>query len=283
MLNNEILREAVYTSRIEGSYETIASTIKLYNTNKEPQNKSEQMPYNMIKLYNQYDNGIDNLNLETLQQIFSVINFNTNDTININDSCLRNDFVYVCNSSGKPIYKAPSPNEVPRLIEEFFDYYNNINENYNIYDVYSKIHWDFVKIHPFFDGNGRTARFLAHMAILKTGNIQYKNISITTEIYKNLSYYYKALNRETPTKFREFIELVIKSVTKKYDLNFGVGLSQSQKDFLNNTKYYNISLAKYANKYNLDLNKAIEELTELEELGFIKDNGKNDYIKIKLI
>ena len=283
MLNNEILREAVYTSKIEGSYETVASTVKLYNTNKEPKNKSEQMPYNMLKLYNKYNNGIDKLNLEILQDIFNIINFNTNDKITINDNCLRNDYVYVCNSSGKIIYKAPPSSEVPNLMKDFFNYYNNIDENDNIYDVYCKIHWDFVKIHPFFDGNGRTARFLSHMAILKTGNTQYKNISITTEIYKNLSYYYKTLNRKTPTKFREFIELVIKSVTKRYDLNFGVGLSKSQRDFLNNSKYYSISLSKYANKYKLDLNKAIEELTELEELGFIKDNGENDYIKLKLI
>ena len=44
----------------------------------------------------------------------------------------------------------------------------------------------------------------------------------------------------------------IKSVYKKYDLKFGTQLSLSQKDFLNNSKYYNISLSKYANKYNLE-------------------------------
>lgn len=282
MLNKEILNEAVYTSRIEGSTETVASTVKLYN-NKQPKNKSEQMPYNMLKLYEKYNNGINILNLDILQDIFSIITFNTNDKIKPYDNYLRNDFVYVCNSSGKVVYKAPPANDVPKLIENFINYYNSINENDNIYDVYCKVHWDFVKIHPFFDGNGRTARFLSHMAILKTGNTQYKNISITTEIYKNLSYYYKTLNRESPTKFREFVELVIKSVYKKYDFKFGTQLSSSQKDFLNNSKYYNISLSKYANKYNLELDKAIKELTELEELGFIKDNGENDYIKLKLM
>lgn len=78
----------------------------------------------------------------------------------------------------------------------------------------------------FFDGNGRKARILSHMDILKMCNTQYKNIFITTEIYKGLNYYYKTLNRETPTKFRKFIEFVIKSVSKKYDLKSSASLSQ---------------------------------------------------------
>ncbi len=70
----------------------------------------------MIKLYNKYNNGIDKLNLKILQEIFKIINFNTNDKININDNCLRDDFIYVCNISEKAVYKASQINEVHKLI-----------------------------------------------------------------------------------------------------------------------------------------------------------------------
>ena len=278
-ISKEIFCEVVYSSRIEGSKETVASTIKLCKDNITPKNKSEQMPYNMLKLYNKYPKGISFLNLDILQDIFDTITYKTNDAIKPGDKCLRNDFVYVVDGKGSTIYKAPPAEDVPKLIKEFINYYNSIKVGDNPYDVYSKLHWDFVKIHPFFDGNGRTARFLAHMGVIKTGEKEYKNISITTEIYKNISYYYKTLNRLNPKNFRDFIELVMTSVRKRFDLDFGVQLSDSQRDFLNNPKFNNISLIKYAQKYNLESNVAIEELNELEELGFIKYNEDNDYIK----
>lgn len=279
--NKELLKEALHTSRIEGSQETITSLLEvLRNT---PQNKSEQMPYNMLMLHSKYKDGLPYLDLEILQDIFSIIIYNTNPNVTSNTNCIRNDTVYVCNSKGDVIYTAPPADKVTDLIGEFIQCYNSITEELNIYDVYTKIHWDFVKIHPFFDGNGRTARFLAHMAVLKAGGYQYKEISITTEIYRNLSYYYKALNRLSPTKFREFIEAIMKSVVARYDLKFGTQLSDTQRDFLNNKKFNNISISKYANKYNLPFETAINEITELEELGFVKDNGDNDYIKLKNI
>lgn len=281
-INNEILCEAVYTSRIEGSLETVASTIKLNNSNNPPKDKSEQMPYNMLKLYSKYSTGIPTLNLDILQDIFDIINYKTSKEIKLGDPCLRDDYVYVKDNRDNIIYTPPKSEEVPNLINDFIDYYNSISVEDNLYDVYSKVHWDFVKIHPFIDGNGRTARFLAHMAVLKTGNTIYKNISITTEIYRNLSYYYETLQEKNQESFREFIELVMKSVVKRYDLKFGVQLSDSQRDFLNNPKFNSISLNKYMKKYKLGIYVAIEELRELRELGFIEKRDKS-YIKLNLL
>ena len=36
-------------------------------------------------------------------------------------------------------------------------------------DIYADLHLNFVTIHPFFDGNGRMARLLANLPVLKSG------------------------------------------------------------------------------------------------------------------
>ncbi|OQX01210.1 MAG: hypothetical protein BWK80_60385, partial [Desulfobacteraceae bacterium IS3] len=44
----------------------------------------------------------------------------------------------------------------------------NISEN-DALSAYSELHIAFVRIHPFFDGNGRIARLVANIPVLKSG------------------------------------------------------------------------------------------------------------------
>ena len=76
----------------------------------------------------------------------------------------RNQNMYVTTSDGKIEYVAASPYEVEREMKKF---YNDISvllkEDLSIEEVFyfaSFIHLIFVKIHPWNDGNGRTARLL---------------------------------------------------------------------------------------------------------------------------
>ena len=60
----------------------------------------------------------------------------------------------------------PSPQQVPDLMEDFFATIANKIET--LEDV-AHIHYDFVKIHPFVDGNGRIARVLMNLALVSLG------------------------------------------------------------------------------------------------------------------
>lgn len=82
--------------------------------------------------------------------------------------------VYAITSSGRQTYiEYASPSVVPALMTELIDDVNSIDTGIvteeNAHSFYAKIHMGFVHIHPFWDGNGRLARLLANIPLLKAG------------------------------------------------------------------------------------------------------------------
>ncbi|OVE74495.1 hypothetical protein BVX94_00150 [bacterium B17] len=75
---------------------------------------------------------------------------------------------------GKPVYmEYASPNDTPRLmsrwIKEFNRKQSTANSQVKAINVYAWTHLSFVRIHPFFDGNGRIARLIANLPLLRCG------------------------------------------------------------------------------------------------------------------
>jgi Fic family protein len=75
---------------------------------------------------------------------------------------------------GKPVYmEYASPSDTPKLmsrwIKEFNRKLNTASSRTKAVNVYSWTHLSFVRIHPFFDGNGRIARLIANLPLLRCG------------------------------------------------------------------------------------------------------------------
>ncbi|MFS0724668.1 Fic family protein [Paenibacillus sp. 1P07SE] len=82
----------------------------------------------------------------------------------------------------------------------------------------ARLHVDFVKIHPFVDGNGRTARLLLNFELMKNG---YPPIVIEKE---DRAEYYAALDRaHTTGDTLPFIQLVSQSLDKTLDWYLKLG------------------------------------------------------------
>lgn len=74
------------------------------------------------------------------------------------------------------------------------------------------LHGEFVKIHPFVDGNGRTARLLLNFELIKCG---YPPVVIKNE---DRSEYYDALNKaHTTYDYSDFIRIIMKLVEESED------------------------------------------------------------------
>lgn len=73
-----------------------------------------------------------------------------------------------------PVYmEYASPADTPKLmarwIKEFNRKLNTADSRIKAINVYSWAHLSFVRIHPFFDGNGRIARLIANLPLLRCG------------------------------------------------------------------------------------------------------------------
>jgi len=66
-----------------------------------------------------------------------------------------------------------APNHVPALMHAWFElldsYCKADLDKEKALNAYAELHISFVRIHPFFDGNGRIARLVANLPVLKTG------------------------------------------------------------------------------------------------------------------
>jgi len=101
---------------------------------------------------------------------------------------------YVVNSRTREvIYTPPVPLDVPRLMREFVDWFNKGARDISPILVAGISQFQFVHIHPFIDGNGRTARLLSTLILYKTG-YDFKRLFTISEYYdKDRPAYYKAI------------------------------------------------------------------------------------------
>lgn len=97
----------------------------------------------------------------------------------------------------------PTHYEITTLMQELIEEYNNNWRDYHPVVRATLLHGEFVKIHPFIDGNGRTARLLLNFELMKNG---YTPIIIKNE---NRAKYYEILDiAHTTMNYEPFIKLV---------------------------------------------------------------------------
>jgi Fic family protein len=74
---------------------------------------------------------------------------------------------------GKSVYmEYAAPPDVPRLMDRWLSDFNKtrpINRPAKAVSAYVRAHLVFIRIHPFFDGNGRMARLIANLPVLGAG------------------------------------------------------------------------------------------------------------------
>jgi Fic family protein len=111
------------------------------------------------------------------------------------DKCgaYRKSQVVIKNSlSGEVTFRPPLPIAVPVQINELLEFINNMDE---IHPVLKSgiVHYEFVRIHPFVDGNGRVGRALSTHVLFQKGYDIRKFFSLEEYFDKDAASYYTAL------------------------------------------------------------------------------------------
>jgi Fic family protein len=104
----------------------------------------------------------------------------------------RSKPVYVVNREGDIVFTPPNANLVQGQMEDLLEWMSNTSGELNAVICAGIIHYEFVRIHPFVDGNGRTGRALAAIYLYLRGF----DVDFTLDEYynSNRQAYYQALN-----------------------------------------------------------------------------------------
>jgi Fic family protein len=132
----------------------------------------------------------------------------------------RHERVRITGSS----YSPPSPEKVPGFMKEFCKTFKKEpRETLAVIEFSAKAHFNLVDIHPFIDGNGRTARLLMNLVLLRNG------LPPAVILKTDRPGYYAALDAGHKGDLEPFIEMVAKSVERSLDLYLEVLEKPSQK------------------------------------------------------
>lgn len=97
----------------------------------------------------------------------------------------------------------PKHYEINHLMQKLISEYNNDWNDYHPVIKATLLHGEFVKIHPFIDGNGRTSRLLLNLELMNNG---YTPIVIKNE---NRAKYYEVIDlAHTTMNYAPFVEFI---------------------------------------------------------------------------
>lgn len=97
----------------------------------------------------------------------------------------------------------PDALHVESEMQNFINWYQNDGAALHPVERAARVHADFVKIHPFVDGNGRTSRLLMNLELMKSG---FPPVVLPVE--KRLEYYEALDTAHTKNDYEPFLMLI---------------------------------------------------------------------------
>jgi Fic family protein len=244
-LSNALMEESIFSSMIEGATTTRVKAKEMLRKGKKPNNKSEQMILNNYKTI-QYisENKSAEITIHKLFEIHKLVTYNTLEEENCGVFRASNDVLVMNQITGEIVHTPPTFKELGALMTSFCDFFNHNPKEEFIHPIVkaSILHFLIGYIHPFVDGNGRTARALFYWYLLKNGYWLTEYLSISRVILKTKTQYEKAyIHTEIDgLNVSYFIHYQVKVLTQAFeDLKEHLSKKKKEENALN--KYLKIS------------------------------------------
>ncbi len=107
----------------------------------------------------------------------------------------------------------PSPSAISELMKKFASEISELKQNHHPVEYAALLHIKLVNIHPFIDGNGRTARLLMNLALIQTG---YEITIIPPVVRSDYIDALKASNKGNNEPFINFISNMVYESQQDY-------------------------------------------------------------------
>lgn len=193
-LLSSIMEEAIASSQMEGAATTRKVAKEMLRKQAKPKDKSQQMilnNYNTIRYLSEHKN--DNLTPELLLEIHRQITEKTLNDSSDEGRFRTDDNIFVVDGiTGEVAHEPPSHTVIPETVKQLCKFANTDGSFIHPIIKAIIIHFMISYLHPFVDGNGRTARSIFYWYMLKKGYWLTEYLSISRVIYKSKSQYEKA-------------------------------------------------------------------------------------------
>ncbi len=195
-LIGSLMEEAIYSSQMEGAATTRKVAKEMLRKKMTPKDKSQQMianNYQTIQFIVSHKDAL--LTPELLLQIHQLMTEHTMQDPQ-EAGCFRsnNDVVVENGITHETVHTPPTFEEIPNFVEDLCLFFNEKDAPQFIHPIIRGIiiHFMVAYVHPFADGNGRTARALFYWYMLKQGYWLTEYLSISRVIAKSKKSYEKA-------------------------------------------------------------------------------------------
>jgi Fic family protein len=305
-MTSSTMEEAIASSQIEGAVTTRTQAKEILRKHLKPSNKSEQMIVNNYRTI-QYilEHYHHSLTKERLMEVHRLVTYRTLDDAADEGQYRNNNDVTVADMlDGETVYSPPIAAEIETMMNELFHFFNQAEEKQFIHPIIKGciIHFMMGYIHPFVDGNGRTARALFYWYMLKNGYSLTEYLSISRLIMKSKNRYaqafiYTETDQNDLTYFilykmktlksayeslQEYIEKKTEEKRQLYTYHTIPGLNERQVQILKwlaEERHLFMTIKEMETRFSISNQSARNDLYELVSKGYLKVIPVNKKVK----
>lgn len=310
-ITSSIMEEAISSSQMEGANTTRKKAKEMIQKEQKPRNKSEQMILNnFITMKHIVQHKNEDITPEKIRHIHKLMSNMTLDNMHDEGKFRDNNDIFVVNhTNSEVVHTPPSHEELEKLMDDLCSFFNNDTKNF-IHPIIKGciIHFMVGWIHPFTDGNGRTARALFYWYMLKKGYWLTAYLSISRIIKDSKNQYEKAYlySENDDNDLSYFITYQVKTMEKAFDA-LKEYITRKQKEVIQAARFMRIpfvnermaeiikiihddsdrifNIKEVENRFHISNFTARTDLKTLVELGFLDiiqvNKKKQHFIKSK--
>lgn len=296
-LLSSIMEEAIASSQLEGAVTTREEAKEMLRTQRKPRNHSEKMILNnYLTMRKILETKHRKMTPDLLLDIHATITKDTLDDPAKEGQFRQNDEVRVEDvTTGEVFYLPPPQKHLAQLIQDFCAFANEEAGSEFIHPIIRAtiLHFLIGYIHPFADGNGRTARavfywyliakgywlieFMSISRIILKSNVQYAKAYLHTELDDNdLTYFINYQLKSLDMAFKSLREYIARKMREKrelFELVKTEGINERQTELLRKMMtdgQKTLTIREAEHLFNVVYQTARTDLLDLANRGFLE-------------
>jgi len=196
-LISSLMEEAIASSQLEGATTTRKVAREMLENNRRPKNHAEKMILNNYEAMKWIVSNKDTpITTTTIKQLHAILTRSTLADPQEEGAYRKSDDVKVVDvQTGTPVYIPPKAGDLDQLMNDFCSFASEQKKVGFFLHPFAKgiiLHFLIGYIHPFVDGNGRTARTIFYWYLLKHGYWLIEFMSVSRIILNSKAQYSRA-------------------------------------------------------------------------------------------